>query len=99
MKMNPLQSVWFAGVLALTLSPAASRAFTTNTSAAYVEVDLVSDLASNAPVTDPRLVNPWGLVTGPGVVWVNDNGTGLTTVYGDFGYPFPFAINVPGPGN
>ncbi len=66
------------------------------TNPGYVQVNLVSDISTNAPHTDPRLVNPWGLVAGE-VIWVNDNGTGLTTVYGPSGHIFRFAINIPAP--
>lgn len=43
---------------------------------------LVSNEADEAPVTDPLLVNAWGLAssdTGPW--WVADNGSGFATVY------------------
>jgi uncharacterized protein (TIGR03118 family) len=83
--------------LALAVLPAVSHASLTSTNQAYTEVDLVSDISSNAPNTDARLVNPWGLLVGPGVEWVNDNGTGLTTVYGAFGFPLSFDINIPAP--
>jgi uncharacterized protein (TIGR03118 family) len=43
---------------------------------------LVSDQPGVALVTDPDLVNAWGLVSGPTTPWwVNDNGTGLSTLY------------------
>jgi uncharacterized protein (TIGR03118 family) len=50
---------------------------------AFAEIDLVSDIDGRAPVTDPNLVNPWGLVANPnnGPWWVADNGTGLSTLY------------------
>ncbi len=44
---------------------------------AYVQTNLVSDIPGVAQVTDPNLVNPWGIShnsTGP--FWVSDNGTG-----------------------
>ena len=43
---------------------------------------LVSDIPGLAPVTDPNLVNPWGIsesATSP--FWVSDNGKGVTTLY------------------
>ncbi len=86
-----------AGLLALAGTTPTAQAFT-NLNSGYVEVKLVSDISSNALRTDPRLVNPWGLIAGPAAVWVNDNGPGLTTVYSPFGGVFPFAINIPGPG-
>jgi uncharacterized protein (TIGR03118 family) len=60
------------------------------------------DIASNRPLVpnhvDPRLVNPWGLVFSPtGLLYVADNGTGLSTIYSPSGIPIPFSIRVPSP--
>ena len=45
-------------------------------------VPLVSDQPGVAPVTDPDLVNAWGLTSGPMTPWwVSDNGTSLSTLY------------------
>lgn len=63
----------------------------------YVETDLVSDQGGMATVTDPNLVNAWGLVasaTGPW--WVNDNGTGLSTLYNGEGAVQALVVTVPG---
>ena len=49
----------------------------------YSQTNLRSDLPGVATFTDPNLVNPWGMVpnsTGS-VIWVNDNGTGVSTLY------------------
>ncbi len=99
MKRNLVHSnaTLIVGLLALAGATLTARAFT-NMNSGYVEVKLVSDIPTNALRTDPRLVNPWGLVAGPAAVWVNDNGPGLTTAYSPFGGVFPFAINIPGPG-
>jgi hypothetical protein len=53
----------------------------------YRQVNLVSDIAGVARLTDPNLVNPWGLAIVPssGRVWVSDNGTGVSTVYSKSG--------------
>jgi uncharacterized protein (TIGR03118 family) len=51
----------------------------------YQQTNLVSDIAGLAQVTDPDLVNPWGISfksTGTGSpVWVSDQRTGLATLY------------------
>jgi uncharacterized protein (TIGR03118 family) len=48
----------------------------------YSVVPLVSDQPGVAPVTDPDLVNAWGLVSGPTTPWwVADNGTNKSTLY------------------
>lgn len=49
----------------------------------FTVTNLVSNQSGVGKVTDPNLVNAWGLsqasVTAP--LWVSDNGTGLSTVY------------------
>jgi uncharacterized protein (TIGR03118 family) len=54
----------------------------------FRQVDLVSDQPGVAPLTDPDLVNAWGLSASPGTdaapgspLWVSDNGTDRTTLY------------------
>ncbi|GAA3800273.1 TIGR03118 family protein [Sphaerisporangium flaviroseum] len=51
---------------------------TTNTR--FTEIPLISDVAGKADVTDPKLVNPWGLAMGK-TLWVSNAGTGSATVY------------------
>src|SRR5262249_33920577 len=45
--------------------------------------NLVSDQTGVAAVTDPLLINPWGIALSPtgGAFWVSDNATGKTTLY------------------
>jgi uncharacterized protein (TIGR03118 family) len=55
-----------------------------NTATAYLATDLVSDQPGVAPVTDPTLVNAWGISlsqTG-GAFWVSSNGKDLSELYG-----------------
>ena len=54
----------------------------------FRQVNLVSDVSGVAPLTDPDLVNAWGLSASPGTdqapgspLWVSDNGTDKTTLY------------------
>jgi uncharacterized protein (TIGR03118 family) len=69
---------------------------------AYRQTNLVSDLPGLAQVTDPDLVNPWGLAAGPTTpAWVADNGTGKATIYPGFvnGSPIqkaPLVVSIPG---
>src|SRR5690242_17423244 len=58
---------------------------------AYTVVPLVSNQPSLAPMTDPNLVNAWGLTSSPtSPWWVSDNGTDKSTLYrGSDGAPFP----------
>jgi uncharacterized protein (TIGR03118 family) len=44
--------------------------------------NLVSDQPGHAELTDPNLVNAWGLAFGPSTpAWVADNGTDVSTLY------------------
>ncbi|MGE5445216.1 MAG: TIGR03118 family protein, partial [Ignavibacteriales bacterium] len=64
----------------------------------YEETDLVSDIPGKAAVTDPNLVNPWGLTrssTSPW--WVSDNGPGLSTLYNGQGQIQSLVVTIPGP--
>jgi uncharacterized protein (TIGR03118 family) len=69
---------------------------------AYRQTNLVSDLPGLAQLTDPDLVNPWGLAAGPTTpAWVADNGTDKATIYPGFvnGSPITKAglvVNIPG---
>ncbi len=56
----------------------------------FVQTNLVSNIPGLAATTDPNLVNSWGIVrTATSPWWVNDNGTGFSTVYDGQGNPFP----------
>jgi len=82
----------------------ASRAFADSAPApAFVRTNLVSDLPGQARLTDPNLVNPWGMAIGLNTgIWVSDNGTGKATTYGADGQPLPsgsgLVVSIPGPG-
>src|SRR6476660_8052314 len=48
----------------------------------YTQTNLVSDQPGVAQMTDPNLVNPWGMSHGPNTpIWVSDNGTDVSTLY------------------
>jgi len=69
-----------------------------NASRRYKQVNLVSDIEGLAAVTDPNLVNPWGVAfssTSP--FWVSDNGTGVSTLYNGEGTPVPLIVTIPPP--
>lgn len=47
-----------------------------------LQTNLVSDLSGVAAVTDPNLVNPWGISESTGSpFWFSDNNAGLSTLY------------------
>jgi uncharacterized protein (TIGR03118 family) len=50
--------------------------------APYLQTNLVSDLPGQAEITDPNLVNPWGVsfsATSP--FWISNQGTSTSTLY------------------
>jgi uncharacterized protein (TIGR03118 family) len=48
----------------------------------YLQHNLVSDVAGAADLTDPNLVNAWGIsISAASPFWLCDGGTGLSTVY------------------
>lgn len=58
--------------------------------ALFQQLNLVSNIPGLASSTDTNLVNAWGIAHSPtGPWWVNDNGTGLSTVYDGAGRKFP----------
>jgi len=81
----PVATIVTAGALAtaaLGAAPASAR------TTAYRQVNLVSDQPGKAPLTDPDLVNAWGLAASPGTnakpgspLWVADNGSDKATLY------------------
>ena len=54
-----------------------------NPSTSFLATDLVSDLPGVARVTDPSLVNAFGISLSPtsGAFWVSSNGNGLSELY------------------
>ncbi|NUR87581.1 MAG: TIGR03118 family protein [Nonomuraea sp.] len=52
-------------------------------------------MKGKAAVTDPKLVNPWGLAMGK-ALWVSDTGTGTATVYSGQGKKEPTEVAIPG---
>jgi uncharacterized protein (TIGR03118 family) len=88
-----------AGLVALVPAAPAAGAQPGN---AYHQTNLVSDLPGLAQLTDPDLVNPWGLAAGPTTpAWVADNGTDKATIYPGFvnGSPIvkaPLVVSIPG---
>src|SRR5271155_2710388 len=62
----------------------------------YTQVNLVSNVSGVAPVTDPNLINPWGLSRSSGSPWwVADNGTGLSTLYNGAGAVQSLVVTIP----
>jgi len=88
------------GVLALALA-AALHAAAGPPGGDYTVTPLVSDIPGAAPLTEPDLVNGWGLARGPTTPWwVADNGpdpsSSKSTLYTGAGAKVPLTVNVLG---
>jgi uncharacterized protein (TIGR03118 family) len=88
-----------------TVSTAHSRPGQDRSHARVDVVNLVADTPGKASITDPHLVNAWGLAAGPSTpLWVSDNGTSLSTLYQGATSPgtpvmkVPLDVQIPGGG-
>ena len=80
----------FLLALALAAAPAAQA------DSIYVQHNLVSDGVVTADHTDANLVNAWGIAFNPtGVVWIADNGTGVSTLYDGTGTAVDLTVVIP----
>jgi uncharacterized protein (TIGR03118 family) len=76
-----------------------------STRAQYKVTNLVSNQAGTGIVTDPLIVNAWGLAYGPGgPFWVSDEGSGWSTLYANTGAKVSLNVLIPtaggdGPGS
>jgi uncharacterized protein (TIGR03118 family) len=76
----------------LALSLVTAAAFGQN----YSQVNLVSNAAGIAPVTDPTLINPWGLSrSSSSPWWISDNGSGLSTLFNGAGAKQSLVVTIP----
>src|SRR5438477_4467927 len=74
----------FEGILPVALVALGLSVSMTNTAPAapYVQTNLVSDIPGLATITEPTLINPWGIshsATSP--FWISDQGTNLTNLW------------------
>jgi uncharacterized protein (TIGR03118 family) len=83
-------------VLLATLLVAAPRA---HAQGGYAQTNLVSDVPGLARLTDPLLVNPWGVSFSPtSPFWVSNAGTGTSTLYtGGGATKVALTVTIPGP--
>src|SRR5260370_24872086 len=62
----------------------------------YTQTNLVSSESGVAPVTDPQLINPWGISRASGSPWwVSDQRTGLRTLYNGAGTKEALIVTIP----
>jgi uncharacterized protein (TIGR03118 family) len=91
-----------AAVTGLILAAAALATPAAAQAAGFRQTNLVSDKPDLAQLTDPNLVNSWGMAAGPTTpLWIADNGTGVATIYPGAvgGMPIsiaPLVVTIPG---
>ncbi|OLD99445.1 MAG: TIGR03118 family protein [Actinobacteria bacterium 13_1_20CM_4_69_9] len=96
MRKSLLRLALVAAVSTLTLAAAAPLS-AAPPGGSYTVTPLVSDVPGAAAVTDPHLVNGWGLTrSGTSPWWVADNGTNLSTLYSAAGAPQALVVGVDG---
>src|SRR5712672_3911087 len=62
----------------------------------YTQTNLVSNTSGVAPVTDPQLINAWGLSRASGSPWwVSDQATGFSTLYNGAGVKQALVVTIP----
>lgn len=62
----------------------------------YNQTNLVSNTSGVAPVTDPQLINPWGISRSSGSPWwISDNATGFSTLYDGAGTKQSLIVTIP----
>ena len=65
----------------------------TASAAPYTQTNLVSDIPGLATLTEPTLVNPWGISFSPtGPFWFSDNGSGVSDLLDGRGRPLPLVV-------
>jgi uncharacterized protein (TIGR03118 family) len=80
----------------LTVEALEERALLAAGATGFVQTNLVSDMPGQAAVTDPQLINPWGIsasVQSP--FWISDNQTGFSTLYDGTGNKNALVVNIP----
>jgi uncharacterized protein (TIGR03118 family) len=82
------RSRFASAILVLFISQAALAA-------GYIQTNLVADTPGKALITDPNLVNPWGLATtATSPFWTANNATSTATIYGGDASGTPFTKNA-----
>jgi uncharacterized protein (TIGR03118 family) len=96
---NPLGNKnWFRLGTVLALSGIFSIGALAQTSSTYVQTNIISDGATvKALVTDPTLINPWGVSVGP-AIWIDKAGSGsvaVDTLAGATAVPLLPSVTIP----
>jgi uncharacterized protein (TIGR03118 family) len=96
---NPLANKnWSYPVAVVALAGILSIVASAQTSSTYVQTNIISDGATvKALVTDPTLINPWGVSVGP-AIWIDKAGNGsvaIDTAAGTVAVPSLPSVTIP----
>src|SRR3954467_1869132 len=81
------------GLAAVLLAPCLALAAGANV---YLQHNLVSNVAGQADVTDPNLVDPWGnSLSATSPFWVSNHLSGTSTLYNGSGAITPIVVTIP----
>jgi uncharacterized protein (TIGR03118 family) len=101
-RLRWLGAVAALGVLAVALVPGGAAAGEDHGRNVYDQANLVSDISGVARITDPNLVNPWGMAASPtSPLWIADNNANVSTLYtggvhGSIPVINPLVVSIPG---
>jgi uncharacterized protein (TIGR03118 family) len=91
-----MKTTYLYNKAALLLSTIAALAVVSARADTYSWTNFQSDIAGVAQHIDDNLVNPWGMaVSANGTIWVSDNGTGVSTLYGQDGTARSLVVTIP----
>ncbi len=82
-------------------APAVAAADAPQAANSYRQTNLISDIPGVARITDPHLVNPWGIVASPtSPLWVANNNSNTSTLYtggvdGSIPSIVPLVVSIP----
>jgi uncharacterized protein (TIGR03118 family) len=89
---------WFYPVALVVLTGVLSIGAFAQTNSTYVQTNIISDGATvKALVTDPTLINPWGVSVGP-AIWIDKAGSGsvaVDTLSGANAVPLLPSVTIP----
>ena len=100
-RLRWLGAIATLGALAAVAVPGGATAGAAGASNVYDQANLVSDIPGVARITDPNLVNPWGMSGGPTTpLWIADNGANVATLYsggvgGTIPAIVPLVVSIP----
>jgi uncharacterized protein (TIGR03118 family) len=97
--IKPMKTTYAYTKIVLLLLGAAMFTLASARADTYSWTNFQSDIAGVAQHTDPNLVNPWGMAASSngtnGIIWVSDNGTGVSTLYHQDGTALSLVVTIP----